>query len=192
MNLPQVLQSVPSAPTLIAAVRLGTPSVLRLMFVALLAAFVYFAIAPASYSVAAAPAGPNPFRSGPVDIEVTVVNDWSMTGKALGPGAVSERRMRVSNQSDVAMYYTVSAYSEGPETTLWTDTDNGLQIQVRAGTDLLYSGPIAELTGAARGVALEGFEFEELVFTVTFPLASGNDLQGVSQGVGFTFHASGR
>ena len=162
------------------------------MFVALITAIDYLVVARPTFRAAAAHSGPSAFRSTLVDIGVEVVEDWSADGSALGPGGATTRRLRISNQSEGAMYYTISAYSDGPQSALWTDADNGLQIKVGAGTEPLYARPIAGLTRVARGGALEGYKSEELHFTVIFPVASGDEFQGLTQGVGFTFDASGR
>ncbi|MGH2450222.1 MAG: hypothetical protein ACRDGE_02915 [Candidatus Limnocylindria bacterium] len=111
----------------------------------------------------------------------------------LVPGDIVTRTVTITNGGD-PFTYTVSA-STGAGGVLWTDTTNGLQVQILdAAATELYNGPVKDMTFAARTLAGAGSEV--LTFKFTLPAGAGGANSPVfmnqTQDFTVTFTATGR
>ena len=112
---------------------------------------------------------------------------FDLTG--LVPGDSISRTLTVRNTGALAFRYSVSA-SQTASTVLWTDATTGLQLTVAtSGGTVLYSGALAALGALGGPSVLAPGATEMLRYTVAFPSAAPNGLQGLSQDLTLVFAA---
>ena len=112
-----------NAPPIAAIATIAT----RFLVVGLLIALVHYALAAPGFARSDATASAREFTSAPVEIAIVDTSDWSFDGAAMAPGGWTTQRLIIKNASHEApLLYSVSAYSEGVETLLWSDRTHGL------------------------------------------------------------------
>ena len=124
---------------------------------------------------------------------LTLANDKSAAAALLNlanlvPGDTASRTVTLTNTGTVGMTYT-AASSAAAGTLLWTDTTNGIQVSVKRGPTLLYSGPLKTLALAASPTIASGGT-DTLSFDFSLPTSAGNTFQGLSQDFTITYTAT--
>ena len=124
---------------------------------------------------------------------LTMSNDKSASASLISltnlvPGDTANRTVTITNSGTVGFTYT-TAISTGTSTLLWTDTTNGLQVSVKRGATVLYSGALSGLTIAASPtIAAAGLD--TLTFDFSLPVSAGNTFQGLTQTFTITYTAT--
>lgn len=106
------------------------------------------------------------------------------------PGDTATRAATVQNSGDVDFTYQIVNSSSPGNTLLWTDTTNGLQLEIQD-TDTLtvhYNGPLKDLTTS--NLSLSAGQSHNLQFKITFPTSADNSFQSLSETINFTFNAT--
>ena len=112
---------------------------------------------------------------------------------SLIPGDTAQRTVTVTNSGTVGFTYTGSI-SAVANTLLWSDTTNGLQVDVyRCACTLVanrvYTGALKNMSIPASGtIAATGTE--TLTYVFSFPTAAGNTFQNLSQDFTVTYTAT--
>ena len=104
------------------------------------------------------------------------------------PGDTANRTVVISNSGTVGFTYA-TAISTSASTLLWSDTTNGLQVSVKRGATVLYSGPISTLAIAA-SPTLAAAGTDTLIFDFSLPVGAGNTFQTLTQGFTITYTAT--
>jgi hypothetical protein len=124
---------------------------------------------------------------------LTMSNDKSAAGSLINianlvPGDTANRTVTITNTGNTGMTYT-GAISATANTLLWSDTTNGLQVSVKRGATVLYTGPLKNLALAASGtIAAAGTDV--LTFDFSLPASAGNTFQALSQDFTITYTAT--
>jgi hypothetical protein len=105
------------------------------------------------------------------------------------PGSSVVRTIVTTNTGNTPFTYAVTTAPSGPVTALWSDTVDGLRLRIRRGGVTLYDGSI-QVSGLDLGVTLGVGQVDTLEMTVSLRNTAGNDKQGLSQTVIFTWTAS--
>jgi len=104
------------------------------------------------------------------------------------PGDTAARTVQIQNTGNVGFTYT-AASSATANTLLWSDTTNGIQVNVkRAGTSI-YNGALKNLTFTSGGTIAAGAN-DNLTMDFSFPTSAGNGLQTLSQDFTITYTAT--
>ena len=109
------------------------------------------------------------------------------------PGDTAQRAVVVTNSGNTGFTYTGSI-SAVANTLLWSDTTNGLQVDVyRCACTLVasrvYTGALKNMSVPASGtIAAAGTE--TLTYVFSFPSAAGNTFQNLSQDFTVTYTAT--
>jgi hypothetical protein len=124
---------------------------------------------------------------------LTASNDKSAAASLISianlvPGDTANRTVTISNTGNASFTYT-GAISAVASTALWTDTTNGLQVTVRRGAAVLYTGALKNLTLAASPTVLAAGT-DTLTFDFSLPVAAGNSMQTLSQDFTITYTAT--
>lgn len=106
----------------------------------------------------------------------------------LVPGDTANRTVTITNTGNAGFTYTASI-SATANTLLWSDTTNGLQVTVKRGATVLYSGALKNLALAASGT-IAAAATDTLTFDFSFPTAAGNTFQNLSQDFTVTYTAT--
>ena len=104
---------------------------------------------------------------------LTASNDKSAAGSLISisnlvPGDTANRTVVISNTGNAGFTYVASA-SAVANTLLWSDTTNGLQVTVKRGVTVLYTGALKNLS---------------------LPAGAGNSMQTLSQDFTITYTAT--
>jgi hypothetical protein len=124
---------------------------------------------------------------------LTMSNDKSAAGSLITisnmvPGDTANRTVTISNTGNVGFTYTGSI-SATANTLLWSDTTNGLQVTVKRGATVLYTGALKNLAIPASGtIAVSGTD--TLTFDFSLPTTAGNTFQTLSQDFTITYTAT--
>ena len=106
----------------------------------------------------------------------------------LVPGDTMNRTVAITNSGNAGFTYVASA-SAVANTLLWSDTTNGLQVTVKRGATVLYTGALKNLSIPASGtIAASGTD--TLTFDFTFPTSAGNTMQSLAQDFTVTYTAT--
>ena len=106
----------------------------------------------------------------------------------LVPGDTAARTVIIANTGNVGFTYT-AAISATANTLLWSDTTNGLQVTVKRGTNVLYTGPLKNLALAASGTIAAGAT-DTLTYDFSFPTTADNTFQNLTQDFTVTYTAT--
>jgi hypothetical protein len=106
----------------------------------------------------------------------------------LVPGDTATRTVTITNSGNAGFTY-VGAISATAATALWTDTTNGLQVQVKRGLTTLYTGALNALAIPASGtIAAAGTD--TLTFDFSLPTTADNTFQTLTQDFTITYTAT--
>ena len=106
----------------------------------------------------------------------------------LVPGDTMNRTVTITNTGNAGFTY-VGSISATANTLLWSDTTNGLQVTVKRGATVLYTGALKNLAIPASGtIAAAGTD--TLTFDFTFPSTAGNTFQTLTQDFTITYTAT--
>lgn len=106
----------------------------------------------------------------------------------LVPGDTMNRTVIITNTGNAGFTYVASA-SAVANTLLWSDTTNGLQVTVKRGVTVLYTGALKNLSLPASGtIAAAGTD--TLTYDFTFPASAGNTFQTLAQDFTITYTAT--
>lgn len=109
----------------------------------------------------------------------------------LVPGDTVVRTLQVTNSGTAGFTYNIKDSETGPSTLLFTDTVKGLQLEIKKGSTVYYTGPISSLNAnSAPELAIAAGASDTLTFTVSLPTAADNAFQSLSEQIQFTFNAS--
>ena len=106
----------------------------------------------------------------------------------LVPGDTANRTVTITNTGNAPFTYSASI-SATANTLLWSDTTNGLQVTVKRGATVLYSGALKNLAVAASGT-INASATDTLTYDFSFPTAAGNSFQNLSQDFTITYTAT--
>ena len=121
---------------------------------------------------------------------LTMSNDKSAAGSLITianmvPGDTANRTVVITNTGTVGFTYT-TAISAVANTVLWSDTTNGLQVTVKRGATVLYTGALKNLAIAASPtIASSGTD--TLTFDFSLPTSAGNTFQSLTQDFTITY-----
>jgi len=94
----------------------------------------------------------------------------------------------ITNSGNVGFTY-VGAISATAATALWTDVTNGLQVTVKRGAAVLYTGALKNMALAASGtIAVAGTD--TLTFDFSLPATADNTFQTLTQDFTITYTAT--
>ena len=106
----------------------------------------------------------------------------------LVPGDTMNRTVVITNSGNVNFTY-VASVSAVANTLLWSDLTYGLQVSVKRGVTVLYTGALKNLALAASGtIAPAGTD--TLTYDFTFPATAGNTFQSLNQDFTVTYTAT--
>jgi spore coat-associated protein N len=106
----------------------------------------------------------------------------------LVPGDTANRTVTITNTGNVGMTYTAAASTAG-STLLWSDATNGLQVTVKRGATVLYTGALKNLAVPASGtIAASGTD--TLTFDFSLPTTADNTFQNLTQVFTITYTAT--
>ena len=106
----------------------------------------------------------------------------------LVPGDTANRTVIITNTGNAPFTYT-AAISATANTLLWSDLTNGLQVSVKRGATVLYTGALKNMTLAASGTIAAGAT-DTLTYDFSFPTTAGNTFQGLTQDFTITYTAT--
>lgn len=106
----------------------------------------------------------------------------------LVPGDTAARTVTITNTGTAGFTYTAAAMPLS-STLLWTDTVKGLQVEVKRGTTVLYSGALKNLAIPASSTIAPAAT-DTLAFLFSLPAAADNSFQGLSQTFTVTYTAT--
>ena len=106
----------------------------------------------------------------------------------LVPGDTANRSVTITNSGNAGFTYTASI-SASANTLLWSDTTNGLQVTVKRGATVLYTGALKNMSVAASGTIAAGGT-DTLTYDFSFPSSAGNTFQNLTQDFTVTYTAT--
>jgi spore coat-associated protein N len=106
----------------------------------------------------------------------------------LVPGDTANRTVTITNTGNAGFTYN-AAVSASANTLLWSDTTNGLQVTVKRGAVVVYSGALKNLSLSASGTIAAGAT-DTLTYDFSFPSSAGNSFQNLSQDFTITYTAT--
>jgi hypothetical protein len=121
---------------------------------------------------------------------LTMSNDKSAAASLVNlsnmvPGDTANRTVVISNTGNVGFTYT-AAISAVANTLLWSDTTNGVQVTVKRGATVLYTGPLKNMALAASPTVAAGGT-DTLTFDFSLPTSAGNTFQTLTQDFTITY-----
>jgi spore coat-associated protein N len=124
---------------------------------------------------------------------LTMSNDKPNAGDLVNvtnlvPGDTMNRTVVITNSGNVGFTY-VGSISAVANTALWSDATNGLQVTVKRGAAVLYTGALKNLAIPASGTIAAGAT-DTLTYDFTFPTAAGNTFQTLAQDFTVTYTAT--
>jgi hypothetical protein len=106
----------------------------------------------------------------------------------LVPGDTAARTVVITNTGNAGFTYT-AAISAVANTALWSDTTNGLQVTVKRGATVLYTGALKNMSLSASGtIAASGAD--TLTYDFSFPTSGTNAMQSLTQDFTITYTAT--
>jgi spore coat-associated protein N len=121
---------------------------------------------------------------------LTMSNDKSAAASLVNlsnmvPGDTANRTVTITNTGNVGFTFTASI-SAVANTLLWSDTTNGIQVTVKRGATVLFTGALKNLALAASPtVGAAGTDV--LTFDFSLPVSAGNTFQTLSQDFTITY-----
>jgi hypothetical protein len=111
----------------------------------------------------------------------------------LVPGDTAQRAVVITNSGNAGFTYT-GAISAVANTLLWSDTTNGLQVDVfRCACTLVanrvYTGALKNMSIPASGT-IPSAGTQTLTYVFSFPTTAGNTFQGLNQDFTITYTAT--
>jgi hypothetical protein len=106
----------------------------------------------------------------------------------LVPGDTAARTVTITNAGNAGFTYTASI-SATANTLLWSDTTNGLQVTVKRGAVVVYTGALKNMSLMASGTIAAGAT-DTLTYDFSFPSTAGNSFQNLSQDFTVTYTAT--
>ena len=106
----------------------------------------------------------------------------------LVPGDTANRTVTISNTGNTGFTYSTSI-SATANTLLWSDTTNGLQVTVKRGAVVLYTGALKNLSLTSSGTIAAGAT-DTLTYDFSFPSTAGNSFQNLTQDFTVTYTAT--
>jgi spore coat-associated protein N len=106
----------------------------------------------------------------------------------LVPGDTMNRTVTITNTGNVGFTY-VGSISAVANTLMWSDTTYGLQVTVKRGASVLYTGALKNLSIPASGTIAAGGT-DTLTYDFTFPASAGNSMQSLTQDFTVTYTAT--
>ena len=124
---------------------------------------------------------------------LTMSNNKPMAGDLVNvtnlvPGDTMNRTVVITNSGNVNFTYS-AAISATANTLLWSDLTNGLQVTVKRGVTVLYTGALKNLALAASGTIAPAAT-DTLTYDFTFPTGAGNTFQSLNQDFTVTYTAT--
>ncbi len=124
---------------------------------------------------------------------LSLTNDKSNAGQLVNitnlvPGDTANRTVTITNNGTVGFTYVGSAAPQ-VNSVLWTDLVNGLQVSVKRGVTVLYSGALKNLALAA-SPTIAPSAADTLTFDFSLPTTADNTFQGASQTFAITYTAT--
>jgi hypothetical protein len=106
----------------------------------------------------------------------------------LVPGDTMNRTVTITNSGNVNFTYS-AASSAVANTLLWSDVTNGLQVTVKRGAAVLYTGALKNLILPSSGTIAPAAT-DTLTYDFTFPAGAGNTYQTLAQDFTITYTAT--
>jgi len=106
----------------------------------------------------------------------------------LVPGDTMNRTVTITNTGNAGFTYS-GAISAVANTILWSDLTNGLQVTVKRGATVLYTGALKNMSIPASGT-IAPLATDTLTFDFVFPASGTNTMQGLSQDMTITYTAT--
>ncbi len=106
----------------------------------------------------------------------------------LVPGDTANRTVTITNSGNAPFTYAGSI-SAVANTLLWSDATNGLQVVVKRGVAVLYTGALKNLAIPASATIAAGAT-DTLTFDFSFPTTAGNTFQSLTQDFTITYTAT--
>ena len=106
----------------------------------------------------------------------------------LVPGDTANRAVTISNSGNTSFTYSASI-SASANTLLWSDTTNGLQVTVKRGAVVVYTGALKNMSLTSSGTIAAGGT-DTLTYDFSFPNSAGNSFQNLSQDLTVTYTAT--
>lgn len=132
----------------------------------------------------------NIIRSALLDISTTPASPTVLYNISnFLPGDTATRSIEIHNSGNVDLTYNISVTANPGNTILWTDTDKGLQIEIKdqdSGT-VHYEGPISMLS--VSDILLVAGQSHHLQFKLVFPEEADNSFQNLQESMTFRFDA---
>ncbi len=130
---------------------------------------------------------------------LTMSNDKPNAGDLINvanlvPGDTAQRVVTITNSGNVGFTYT-GAISATANTLLWSDTTNGLQVDVyrcnncTTPANRVYTGALKNLSVPASGT-IAAAATDQLTYVFSLPAAAGNSFQGLTQDFTVTYTAT--
>lgn len=124
---------------------------------------------------------------------LSLSNDKSTAGSLVSisnmvPGDTANRTVVITNTGNVGFTYTGAA-SVTASTPLWLDAVNGLQVSLKRGLTVLYSGALRNLALPA-SPTIAPAATDTLTFDFSLPTTADNTFQGLSQTFTITYTAT--
>ncbi|MBI2324925.1 MAG: hypothetical protein HYU87_08195 [Chloroflexi bacterium] len=104
------------------------------------------------------------------------------------PGDTASRTVIITNTGNVGFTYSGSA-APLSSTLLWTDLTNGLQVTVKRGVNVLYTGALKNLAIPA-SPTIAPAATDTLTFVFSLPATADNSFQGLTQTFTITYTAT--
>jgi len=106
----------------------------------------------------------------------------------LVPGDTANRAVTISNSGNTGFTYSASV-SASANTLLWSDSTNGLQVTVKRGAVVVYTGALKNMSLTSSGTIAAGGT-DTLTYDFSFPSSAGNSFQNLSQDFTVTYTAT--
>jgi len=106
----------------------------------------------------------------------------------LVPGDTANRTVVITNTGNAGFTYTASI-SAVANTALWTDATNGLQVTVKRGATVLYTGALKNMALSASGT-IAASATDTLTYDFSFPSTGTNAMQNLTQDFTITYTAT--
>jgi spore coat-associated protein N len=106
----------------------------------------------------------------------------------LVPGDTANRSVTITNSGNAGFTYAASV-SATANTLLWSDTTNGLQVTVKRGATVLFTGALKNMSLPASATVAAGGT-DTLTYDFSFPTGAGNTFQNLSQDFTITYTAT--
>jgi hypothetical protein len=135
------------------------------------------------------------FTPTPSPLSITTTNAGSaiFTFAGLAPGNTVSRNLNITNNGGLNFTYTLATSCtsgcSGQTGLLWTDATNGLQLVVKRGSAVIYSGPIS-VSSQDMGVTLGAGQSDTVTLEVSLPATVNNAYANLTTVVTFTWTAT--